>query len=324
MQARRLVPTLVVLALVTVATSFAHAAERWQSFLSPGELKTLIDADRSVVVVDVRSPAEYAKGHIPGAINLPGTQWRTPDAKPGTGDSQYIFRDPQGRPDVARYEALLSAVGLTRDDRVVIYGNHAGKADGSVPAMILRWLGQRQVAFLDGIGLEQWQSAGFEVSTEPTVRPPAQYVAAPSAEPLVWNLAQVIDNLSRPGVVFVDNRSPREFSGEDLRNNRRGGHIPGAVHLDYEALLDPKTRRILPIQDVRRLVEQRRIRPADTVVLYCQTATRSSLPYLALRDLGFENVAIYDASWHEYGNRDDTPVERIDFGAAASAAGIAK
>lgn len=311
--------SLVTLALLALFASPA-LAEGWKSFLTPQELKAAAGGeDGGVVIVDVRSPAEYAKGHIPGAINLPGSAWRTPDAKPGRGDSQFLFRDAAGRPDVARYEALLSSAGLTRDDRVVVYGNHAGKADGSVPAMILRWLGQREVAFLDGIGLSEWQAAGFEISADPVVRAPARYVARPSTEPLVWNLPDVIDNLSRPGVVFVDNRSAREFTGEDIRGNRRGGHIPGAVHLDYEALLDKQTRRILPAERVRALLEQRRITPEDTVVLYCQTATRSSLPYLALRDLGYERVAIYDASWHEYGNRDDTPVERIDYGTGVAA-----
>jgi rhodanese-related sulfurtransferase len=36
----------------------------------PEELKRLLTA-RRVVVIDVRSPDDYRKGHIPGAINLP-------------------------------------------------------------------------------------------------------------------------------------------------------------------------------------------------------------------------------------------------------------
>ena len=31
-------------------------------------------ADRSLVVLDVRTQAEYAEGHIPGAINIPHTE----------------------------------------------------------------------------------------------------------------------------------------------------------------------------------------------------------------------------------------------------------
>ncbi len=31
-------------------------------------------ADRSLVLLDVRTPAEYAEGHLPGAINIPHTE----------------------------------------------------------------------------------------------------------------------------------------------------------------------------------------------------------------------------------------------------------
>lgn len=313
----KVIPTLLSLTLLLAAS--ARAEQGWQSFWSIPQLQQAIANDPKLLVVDVRSASEFAEGHIPGAINIPGASWRTPEAKPGKGDSQYIFRDASGRPDVAKYEALLSAAGITREDRVVIYGNHAGKADGSVPAMILSWLGQKDVAFVDGIGASEWQQAGQSLNTTTVTRPPTKYIAAPSAVPFVWNLSDVLENLTNPAVRFVDNRSKKEFTGEDLRNNRRGGHIPGAVHLNYEDLFDSKTKRILPADRVAQLIAQRRLNSEDTIVLYCQTATRSSLPYLALRDLGFKNVAIYDASWHEYGNRDDTPIERIEVGGKVAA-----
>ena len=31
-------------------------------------------ADSSLVVLDVRTPAEYAEGHVPGAVNIPHTE----------------------------------------------------------------------------------------------------------------------------------------------------------------------------------------------------------------------------------------------------------
>ena len=57
-----------------------------------------------------------------------------------------------------------------------------------------------------------------------------------------------------------------------------------------------------------RLLKHRGVTPERTIVLYCQTATRVSLLALMLRDLGFDQVAIYDASWFEYGNLERTPI----------------
>ena len=284
-------------------------ASSWDSLITADRLAERLAVEPGLVLIDARSPKQYAEGHLPGAINLPGESMRTPNAKPGQGDSQYVFRTPDGGPDVALYERLLGNAGLTRDAAVVVYGDHAGKADGSVPAMLLDWLGQRDVAFLDGVGVDQWTATGRTLSTEPTTLPPATY-RADAAPDFVWNLPEVLDHLGDGSVVFYDTRTPDEFAGTEAgrRGNAHGGHIPGAVELDYASFLaDNKTT--LSKEELKSTLEANGVTPDKTVVLYCQTATRVSLPYLVLKDLGYPKVAVYDASWHEYGNRDDTPKE---------------
>lgn len=278
------------------------------SFITPAELVAMRQHHDNLVIIDARKPADYAKGHIPGAINLHPNQWRTPSVKAGQGDSQYIFRRADGSVDVERYEQMLGAAGITRDTPVVVYGQHAGKTDGSIPAMILDMLGHEKVCFLDGIGAKAWQEAGQELTTEPTpAREAATYEARPR-EGVVWNLDDVLRHLGDEQVVFYDTRSPQEFHGKNLRDNARGGRIPGAVLYDYAAMLDADKTCVTPEQAQSDL-ESRGITPDKTIVLYCQTATRVSLPYLMLKDLGYQNIKVYDASWHEYGNRDDTPIE---------------
>jgi rhodanese-related sulfurtransferase len=39
--------------------------------VTPDEVKARIDDDADTQVVDIRSPAEFERGHIPGAINIP-------------------------------------------------------------------------------------------------------------------------------------------------------------------------------------------------------------------------------------------------------------
>ncbi|MEM8875125.1 MAG: rhodanese-like domain-containing protein [Planctomycetota bacterium] len=293
------------------ASPVASEDHGWKSFVTAHDVAGLIALD-GVVFVDVRSADEYAAGHIPGAINLPGKEWRTAKAKPGAGDSQYLFRDADGEVDVARYEQLLSAAGIANDHTVVVYGNHAGKGDGSIPAMILDILGHEDVVFFNGVGLDEWRSAGYVVETEPTVLPTSTFVATRAEPDAIWNLDDVQAHLGDDAVVFVDTRSKAEFNGDAAqltkRGNLRGGRIPGAVLLDYAEHLD-KAKRVLDAEILRQQFADRGVTADKTIVLYCQTATRVSLPYLALRDLGYENVVVYDASWHEYGNRPDTVIE---------------
>lgn len=277
----------------------------WQSFIKPDALHRRLD-EPNLLVVDVRSAEEYAQGHIPGAVNLPGILWRTPPAEAGKVGQQ-IFRRPDGALDVERYEKLLGDAGITPAHDVVVYGNHAGKADGSVPAAILLKLGHKRVAFLDGVGLDEWKQAGYATSTEPRTLPAAAYDAQPDVHRL-WTYQDVLANLDNPDVVIVDSRTSAEFAGTDLRGNQRGGHIPGARLLNSDDFLDPTTHKTISPQAALQKI--RDVIPKDkTVVIYCQSGTRCSLKELILKDLGYKDVVLYDASWQEWSNREDTPVE---------------
>ncbi|MBI5243421.1 MAG: rhodanese-like domain-containing protein [Elusimicrobia bacterium] len=44
----------------------------------PVELWSWIQERANIVIVDVRAPADYARGHIPGAVNLPKESWQKP------------------------------------------------------------------------------------------------------------------------------------------------------------------------------------------------------------------------------------------------------
>lgn len=295
-----------ILAILLIAPS--ALAQEWKSFVTVEQLKAKLDAkSQDLVVVDARSADEYRRGHIPGAISLPGKDWRTPSTPAGQGQSQYIFRTSEGAPDVARYERFLGEAGIDPQDEVIVYGNHAGKTDGSVPALLLDWLGHEKVAFLDGVGIEEWKLAGNALSTQEVKLQPTTYTAKPK-EGYVWLLNDVLENLKDPDVVFYDTRNRNEYLGKDLRDNRFGGHIPGAVLVDYAELLDWNTKRVVPVEKAKEILQKNGLTPDKHLVLYCQTATRVSLPALVLRDLGYSKVSIYDGSWHEYGNLETTPI----------------
>ena len=58
-------------ALLTATLAFAAAAAG-PATIEPEALNARIAwADRSLVVLDVRTPQEFASGHLPGAINIP-------------------------------------------------------------------------------------------------------------------------------------------------------------------------------------------------------------------------------------------------------------
>jgi thiosulfate/3-mercaptopyruvate sulfurtransferase len=296
------------------AASAVADRDGFETFIDADELRALRDQhSEALVLIDARKPAEYDAGHLPGAINLPPSVWRTPKVRPGAGFSRHLYRqggEGSGDLDEAYYAQLLGQAGVTETSPVVVYGNHAGKADGSVPVMVLHLLGHAgPVYFLDGKGADRLTDAGFELSTESATRDAVTYQTQAQHD-RVWDLEDVQAHLDDPGVVLWDTRSLDEWEGRETRSNARTGRLPGAVRIDYADLFtDLDERLVLPRAEVQQRLASAGITPDKTVLLYCQTATRVSLPYQLLEELGYPDVAIYDASMSEYLNRDDTAVE---------------
>lgn len=63
--------------------------------LTAGQLDSMLRQDRALVV-DVREPDEFAAGHIPGAINLPLSQFRASEL-PDPGDRTVVLNCAAGR-----------------------------------------------------------------------------------------------------------------------------------------------------------------------------------------------------------------------------------
>jgi rhodanese-related sulfurtransferase len=57
------------------AAAAAYFAAKNAATTGPHELSGVLDRKEPVVVVDVRFPSDFAKAHVPGAINLPKGKW---------------------------------------------------------------------------------------------------------------------------------------------------------------------------------------------------------------------------------------------------------
>jgi thiosulfate/3-mercaptopyruvate sulfurtransferase len=107
---------------------------------------------------------------------------------------------------------------------------------------------------------------------------------------------------------ILDVRTVDEYRGEDARA-RRSGHMPGAVHLDWEAFLNEDGRLRGPIE-IRALADEAAGGDASTLrAAHCQGGVRAAAAWFVLHELAGLDVRNYARSWEEWGNRDDTPIE---------------
>jgi thiosulfate/3-mercaptopyruvate sulfurtransferase len=171
----------------------------------------------------------------------------------------------------------------------------------------LEYLGHPNVRVLDG-GLRAWMAAGLPVTTE-AVTPTAStwHGTADPSKLATWQ--QVRDRLGKPDTAIIDTRSDEEYFSEAVRA-KRGGAIPGAVHIEWKQNLTPDGRYKSP-DELRAMYDAAGITPDREVVTYCQGGYRAAHTYLALRLLGYPRLRNYTGSWKEWGDREDLPVERI-------------
>ena len=264
-----------------------------------------------VVVLDARAGKAYSAGHIPGAITLGGR------------GAAVVLRDVDARIlPVKTLERILGEAGISREMEIIVYATK-GDTGMTVPFWILEYLGAEKVRAYWG-GIDDWKAAKQPVAAEERKLPAAKFVAK-VREDRYASTEYVKANLKNANVQIVDSRTPKEFSGDDIRA-LRGGHVPGATLIPFEQnWADPEaakklaegkatTRDGMALKDEKALREiYKGLDPKKDVVAYCQTGTRSTLTYVVLRSLGFEKVRNYDDSWIVWGSRPDLPVESASY-----------
>lgn len=248
-----------------------------------------------LLVVDLCKPETFAKGHIPGAVHLDYAQIVRLD-KPRMGLL----------PDATTLGNIFSSIGLTPDTQVVTYDDEGG---GRAARFLwtLDAVGHQKASLLNG-GLFSWSNE--EHSLEITAHHPAQskYPVNILEAPLA-SRDYILNHLNDDAVVLWDSRSPAEFVGEK-RFADRGGHIPGAINIDWFDVMDrERNMRLKPEAELRKLLEGKGISSDKTIVTYCQTHHRSALTYFVLKVLGYPQIKGYPGSWSDWGNCDDTPIE---------------
>jgi len=215
--------------------------------IEPGEhQKKLKEPD--LRILDTRPQAEYAKGHVPGAVSVDVKSWQDLGKKEG------------GFHDAKAWGEKVGQLGISHDSKVIVYGSNL--TETARVWWTLKYLGLQNVTILNG----GWQLWIKEILLTDTTSPKIEAVAF---EPKFQaDRLEEIDSLKKSvqsgKVTVVDARSIDEFTGKDVRG-KRGGHIPGAKHLEWKELL-AEDGRFKSSEQLRELFRQRGITPDQTAV----------------------------------------------------------
>jgi thiosulfate/3-mercaptopyruvate sulfurtransferase len=254
----------------------------------------VVDASWHMPSTNRNGREEYLASHIPGArfLDIDAVADMTNPA-------------PHMLPSAEEFGPAMEALGIGRNDRIVVYDNSSTR-NASRGWFMFRHFGADQVAILDG-GFPKWIAEGRPSETgEPLLAPPVSMRWSAQAKSSARAMSR---KASECRWSTLEAEAVSKAPSLILDPNVAAGHIPGARNLPFSDLYNPdgtfKSR-----DEIRQLFNAARVDPEKPFVASCGSGVTANSLIFAARLLGNRDTRLYDGSWSEWGADPATPKER--------------
>ncbi|QKQ74568.1 sulfurtransferase [Nostoc sp. TCL240-02] len=274
--------------------------------ISPQEL-TFILAEKSsrAVIIDTRTPEDYAISHIPQSINIR-------DFFTYLLESSY----PAGLKELQEYFAgIMSKLGISGAERLIVYEDTLNKGYGQScrAAFLLKYLGCAEVSILHG-GYRAWLTEGLPTTDEVPLCESSIFILHPNTEMMVTT-AEMLQAIDNPAIIKLDVRDRNEWLGLSSSPYNpdfcpRKGRIPNAVWLEWHHLMNSESE--IPMfrspDEIREICQSVSITSESIVYIYCFKGSRAANTLIALEQVGI-SARNYFGSWNEWSRDFSLPID---------------
>lgn len=258
----------------------------------------IVDASYYLPIQKRNAREEYEAEHIPGAVFF--------DIDDIADENS---RFPHMLPSPEKFSAKVRKLGLGSGNKIVVYDATGFASAAARVWWMFRVFGHKDVAVLDG-GFPKWLREQRPTADIPPP-PRERHFMARVDTTLVRSAEQLLENLETGREQVADARAAGRFTGAEpeLWPVKKRGHIPGSLNVPFLKLIEGRERTMKPADDIARAFTEAGIDLDKPVIASCGSGVTACVLALGLHLIGHQDFSVYDGSWAEWGDRDDTPVE---------------
>ena len=266
-----------------------RSAGKQLMIISANDLRQRLADGERLALIDVRDIAAWREASLPGAYGLNVYDYFVPDS------TQEDYAAMAGA-----FTQAWQQLNVADDATPVFFEQEVGMR--SPRGLWFLWFALGRPGLVLNGGISAWIAAGGNLTPGNGTWADVSPLNAPAIQPAVPQLAatrQEVLEADAQTTVLLDARRPTEYAGSFVHDCcARAGRIPGSKLLFWEDVIESGSFK--SAEAIARVAAEAGFDPSQRIIAWCHRGARAATVLVALRLAGYQNLAIYVGSWHEW------------------------